>query len=163
MGNIDSYRKRFYSLMESQMGDVKPLINEQSPVDSGQQEKRSGIGRAIDKAKEKIDDLKNKINGTDENPSNEPTKTQEQWEEEYNKGVQEIDGYYVGIGKSTSPSQSSALSWANSDSGFKINDFSKKRGTTQGYTQTVGQSCFLSPNKSYICYVKNKIKTSDVK
>ena len=29
MENIESYRQRFYNLMESTMGDVKPLINEQ--------------------------------------------------------------------------------------------------------------------------------------
>ncbi len=28
--NIENYRKRFYKLMESTMGDVKPLIVEQS-------------------------------------------------------------------------------------------------------------------------------------
>jgi hypothetical protein len=28
MSNIDSYKERFYGLMESTMGDVKPLINE---------------------------------------------------------------------------------------------------------------------------------------
>lgn len=30
MKNIDSYRKRFYGLLESTMGNVKPLLNEQS-------------------------------------------------------------------------------------------------------------------------------------
>ena len=30
--NVEQYKKRFYNLMESTMGDVKPLINEQSPV-----------------------------------------------------------------------------------------------------------------------------------
>ena len=34
MGNIENYKQRFYNLMESTMGDVKPLINEQSPVNS---------------------------------------------------------------------------------------------------------------------------------
>jgi hypothetical protein len=29
MNNIEQYRERFYMLMESEMGDVKPLINEQ--------------------------------------------------------------------------------------------------------------------------------------
>jgi hypothetical protein len=29
MSNIEQYRKRFYGLMESTMGDVKPLINEE--------------------------------------------------------------------------------------------------------------------------------------
>ena len=31
MENIEQYKKRFYNLMESTMGDVKPLINEASP------------------------------------------------------------------------------------------------------------------------------------
>ena len=26
--NVEQYKKRFYNLMESTMGDVKPLINE---------------------------------------------------------------------------------------------------------------------------------------
>ena len=30
--NIEQYKKKFYNLMESTMGDVKPLISEQSPV-----------------------------------------------------------------------------------------------------------------------------------
>ena len=30
MNNIEQYKERFYNLMESTMGDVKPLINEQS-------------------------------------------------------------------------------------------------------------------------------------
>jgi len=29
MGNIENYKQRFYNLMESTMGDVKPLISEQ--------------------------------------------------------------------------------------------------------------------------------------
>lgn len=29
--NIEQYKKRFYNLMESTMGDVKPLINEGTP------------------------------------------------------------------------------------------------------------------------------------
>jgi hypothetical protein len=28
MSNIDSYKKRFYGLMESTMGDVRPILNE---------------------------------------------------------------------------------------------------------------------------------------
>lgn len=30
MGNIENYKQRFYNLMESTMGDVKPLISEQN-------------------------------------------------------------------------------------------------------------------------------------
>ena len=30
MGNINQYKKRFYNLMESTLGDVKPLISEQN-------------------------------------------------------------------------------------------------------------------------------------
>jgi len=30
MENIENYKNRFYNLMESSMGDVKPLINEES-------------------------------------------------------------------------------------------------------------------------------------
>jgi len=29
MSNIENYKKRFFILMESEMGDVKPLISEQ--------------------------------------------------------------------------------------------------------------------------------------
>jgi hypothetical protein len=29
MNNIEKYRKRFYTLMESEMGNAKPLINEE--------------------------------------------------------------------------------------------------------------------------------------
>lgn len=32
MNNINEYKKRFYNLMESTMGDAKPLINEQKDV-----------------------------------------------------------------------------------------------------------------------------------
>ena len=28
MSNIDSYKKRFYGLMESTMGDVRPILTE---------------------------------------------------------------------------------------------------------------------------------------
>jgi hypothetical protein len=31
MNNIENYRKRFFNLMESTIGDVKPLISEQDP------------------------------------------------------------------------------------------------------------------------------------
>jgi hypothetical protein len=32
MNNIEQYRKRFFNLMESTMGDVKPLISEQGTI-----------------------------------------------------------------------------------------------------------------------------------
>ncbi len=33
MNNVEQYKKRFFMLMESEMGDVKPLINEQAGCD----------------------------------------------------------------------------------------------------------------------------------
>lgn len=48
MSNIERYRKRFYGLMESTMGDVKPLINEQNvptnvgPAGTGVEKSASG-------------------------------------------------------------------------------------------------------------------------
>ena len=35
MNNIEKYKERFFNLMESTMGDVKPLINEQENATSG--------------------------------------------------------------------------------------------------------------------------------
>jgi hypothetical protein len=35
MKNIENYKSRFFSLMESTMGDVKPLISEQETSPTG--------------------------------------------------------------------------------------------------------------------------------
>ncbi len=70
MKNIENYKRRFYTLMESTMGNVKPLISEQSePIDiiyntpmpnSFVDDKDSAVSKAIKGA---ADNLKDKKDG----------------------------------------------------------------------------------------------------
>ncbi len=45
MNNIEQYKKRFFNLMESTMGDVKPLINEQDA--SADEQKYQSLYNAV--------------------------------------------------------------------------------------------------------------------
>lgn len=57
MKNIEQYKKRFYNLMESTMGDVKPLINEQVISASAEQllmNKSGQLNTAVGIPKDKI-------------------------------------------------------------------------------------------------------------
>ena len=71
MNNIEQYRKRFYGLMESTMGDVKPLINEQKvPTNLGPA--GTGVEKSASGAKYQVwctntsDNLENKYSYTEE-------------------------------------------------------------------------------------------------
>jgi hypothetical protein len=70
MNNVEQYKKRFFTLMESEMGDVKPLINEQDNSDlKSTLTQLVGIGRGVDY--KKICDF---CNQSDVNYNNESAK-----------------------------------------------------------------------------------------